>query len=161
MPRKPLRDRPLTNTERQARRRAARAASRPLNHYQPAPTDTAALSAVWWFFQIGFVECWLHRAPETRRVKRPCVAVCAWVSFSQERESCLDGGRDACLGTYQHNQPVHPRTDIGNSGRLLFLLAWSKIGKGAAEKRSEKRRHRRPKSRYRPAKRGHCQPKPQ
>ena len=36
MPRKPLGDRPLTNAERQARHRAARAASRPLNHYRPA-----------------------------------------------------------------------------------------------------------------------------
>ena len=36
MPRKPLGDRPLTNAERQARHRAARAASRPVNHYRPA-----------------------------------------------------------------------------------------------------------------------------
>jgi hypothetical protein len=36
MPRKPLGNRPLTNAERQARHRAARAASRPVNHYRPA-----------------------------------------------------------------------------------------------------------------------------
>ena len=36
MPRKSLGDRPLTNAERQARHRAARAASRPVNHYRPA-----------------------------------------------------------------------------------------------------------------------------
>jgi hypothetical protein len=36
MPRKPLGDRPLTNAQRQARHRAARAASRPVNHYRPA-----------------------------------------------------------------------------------------------------------------------------
>ena len=36
MPRKPLGDGPLTNAERQARHRAARAASRPVNHYRPA-----------------------------------------------------------------------------------------------------------------------------
>ena len=36
MPRKPLGDRPLTNAERQARHRAALAASRPVNHYRPA-----------------------------------------------------------------------------------------------------------------------------
>jgi hypothetical protein len=36
MPRKPLGDRALTNAERQARHRAACAASRPVNHYRPA-----------------------------------------------------------------------------------------------------------------------------
>ena len=36
MPRNPLGDRPLRNAERQARHRAARAASRPVNHYRPA-----------------------------------------------------------------------------------------------------------------------------
>ena len=36
MPRKPLSDRPLSNAERQARHRAARAAARPVNHYRPA-----------------------------------------------------------------------------------------------------------------------------
>jgi len=36
MPRKPLGDRPLSNAERQARHRAARAVSRPVNHYRPA-----------------------------------------------------------------------------------------------------------------------------
>ena len=36
MPRKPLGDRPLSNAERQARHRAARATSRPVNHYRPA-----------------------------------------------------------------------------------------------------------------------------
>ena len=36
MPRKPFGDRPLTNAERQARHRAARAASQPLIHYRPA-----------------------------------------------------------------------------------------------------------------------------
>ena len=36
MPRKPLGDRPLTNAERQARHRAARAASRPVIHHRPA-----------------------------------------------------------------------------------------------------------------------------
>ena len=35
MPRKPFGDRPLTNAERQARHRAARAASRPVIHYRP------------------------------------------------------------------------------------------------------------------------------
>ena len=35
MPRNALGDRPLTNAERQARHRAARAASRPVIHYQP------------------------------------------------------------------------------------------------------------------------------
>jgi hypothetical protein len=36
MPCKPLGDRPLTNAERQARHRAARAASRPVIRYRPA-----------------------------------------------------------------------------------------------------------------------------
>jgi hypothetical protein len=36
MPRKPPGDRPLTNAERQARHRAARAASRPVIHYRRA-----------------------------------------------------------------------------------------------------------------------------
>jgi hypothetical protein len=36
MPRKPLGDRPLTNAQRQARHRAARAVSRPVIHYRPA-----------------------------------------------------------------------------------------------------------------------------
>jgi hypothetical protein len=36
MPRKPLGDRPLTNAERQARHRAARAASRPVIRYRRA-----------------------------------------------------------------------------------------------------------------------------
>jgi hypothetical protein len=36
MPHKPLGDRPLTNAERQARHRAARAASPPVIHYRPA-----------------------------------------------------------------------------------------------------------------------------
>ena len=36
MPRQPLGDRPLTNAQRQARHRAARAASRPIVHYRPA-----------------------------------------------------------------------------------------------------------------------------
>ena len=36
MPRKPLGDGPLTNAERQARHRAARAASRPVIHYRRA-----------------------------------------------------------------------------------------------------------------------------
>jgi hypothetical protein len=35
MPPKAFGDRPLTNAERQARHRAARAASRPVIHYQP------------------------------------------------------------------------------------------------------------------------------
>jgi hypothetical protein len=35
MPRKPFDDRSLTNAERQARHRAARAASRPVIHYRP------------------------------------------------------------------------------------------------------------------------------
>ena len=43
MPRKPLGDRPLTNAERQARHRAARAASRTITSQRP--TDAAALSA--------------------------------------------------------------------------------------------------------------------
>ncbi|HMK70416.1 MAG TPA: hypothetical protein VK442_05535 [Xanthobacteraceae bacterium] len=36
MPRKPLADRPMTNAERQARYRAARAAARPVIHYRRA-----------------------------------------------------------------------------------------------------------------------------
>ena len=36
MPRKPLGDKPLTNAERQARHRAARAASQPMIHYRQA-----------------------------------------------------------------------------------------------------------------------------
>ena len=36
MPHKPLGDKPLTNAQRQARHRAARAASRPVIHYRPA-----------------------------------------------------------------------------------------------------------------------------
>ena len=36
MPRKPLGDRPLTNAERQARHRAARATPRPVIRYRPA-----------------------------------------------------------------------------------------------------------------------------
>ena len=36
MPYKPLGDRPMTNAERQARHRAARAAAQPVIHYRPA-----------------------------------------------------------------------------------------------------------------------------
>ena len=46
MPRKPLGDRPLTNAERQARHRAARAAARPVIRYRRA-VDRRSRAARW------------------------------------------------------------------------------------------------------------------
>jgi hypothetical protein len=46
MPRKPLADRPMTNAERQARHRAARAATLPLIHYRRA-TDRRSRARRW------------------------------------------------------------------------------------------------------------------
>jgi hypothetical protein len=45
MPRRTLGDKPLTNAERQARYRLARATAWPVIHYRASPTAAAGLSA--------------------------------------------------------------------------------------------------------------------
>jgi hypothetical protein len=56
MPRAPLGDRPMTNAERQARHRAARAAARPVIQYRRA-ADRRSRARRWW----------LDALPETLR----------------------------------------------------------------------------------------------
>jgi hypothetical protein len=72
MPRTPLGDRPLTNAERQARHRAARAAARPVIHYR-RPADRRGRARRWrdavaelLALQAEYA-AWLDALPETLR----------------------------------------------------------------------------------------------
>jgi hypothetical protein len=72
MPRTPLGDRPLTNAERQARHRAARAAARPVIHYRRA-ADRRSRARRWRDAVAELVSlqaeyaAWLDALPETLR----------------------------------------------------------------------------------------------
>jgi hypothetical protein len=72
MPRRPLADRPLTNAERQARHRAARAAALPIIHYRRA-ADRRSRARRWCDAVAELVAlqaeyaAWLDALPETLR----------------------------------------------------------------------------------------------
>jgi hypothetical protein len=72
MPSKPLGDRPMTNAERQARHRAARAAAQPVIHYRRA-TDRRSRAQRWHDAVAvlvalqGEYAAWLDALPETLR----------------------------------------------------------------------------------------------
>ena len=70
MPRTPLGDRPMTNAERQARHRAARAAARPVIHYRRA-ADRRSRARRWHdavavlLALQGEYRAWLEALPES------------------------------------------------------------------------------------------------